>query len=580
MKTRWFFLLVLALSVGAAMAQNEIWARRYNGPGNHFDRVAAMALDTAGNVHVTGPAYPAGSQTNQNYVTIKYSPDGNELWLSTFSLNDNDYPSAIAVDTSGNVYVSGSSGTVKYNSAGAQQWNRQPGGAIALDALGNIVIVGSSASEAALWKYSPNGTLQWARTFDAPGTGSDGLSAVAIDATGSVYAAGIRNRVHDEAASDFLVVKFTSAGAYLWDGFFAGAGNLGDWAAAIELDNNGNPVVAGNANVDAFSPAGDVAVAEFNRTTGVESWHDVYDGPDHLWDAAADLAMDSAGNSIVAGYTEKAATGSDYLTIKNGPGGARLWARTFDGGASAFDTARGVTVDQADRVYVTGGAVRMAGQAPDYCTVKYEPNGPLKWVRRYDGPADDLDEASSVLIDWLGNVLMAGESYGVGTVGDFATVKVGQSMASNVSTISVGPGVLESGSFFELLSSDSQYLVCRPGIVFNNSIPPLQITVEGTATPETTSLLSFRVEGHTTSTNIVQRIYLFNFETDEFVLFDTANTTLSDSVREVAVGGTSSEYIQFITRRMRAKITYKTAGPVFSFPWRARLDHVAWGNTP
>ncbi|MGI8922421.1 MAG: hypothetical protein ACR2HJ_00015 [Fimbriimonadales bacterium] len=580
MFARGFLLCALACAAAAAVAQNEIWARRYNGPGNHFDRVTAMALDASGNVYVTGPAYPAGSQNNQNYVTIKYSSDGNELWLATYSVNDNDVSQAIVVDGNGNVYVSGSSGTVKYNFAGAQQWSRPPGGAIGLDPGGNLVIVGSSGGLAALWKYSPNGSLLWSQTFDAPGPGSDGLSAVAIDGSGDIFAAGARNRVHDKAFSDFLVLRYSASGDFQWDGFLAGSENLGDWAIAVALDPGGNPVVAGQVNVGTFDPAGDVAVAKFNRTSGDETWRDVYDGPDHLWDGAADLAIDSAGNSIVAGYTDRAATGYDYLTIKDGPGGARLWVKTFDGGASAFDTARSVAVDPADRIYVTGGAVQNVGQAPDYCTVKYEPNGQVKWIRRYDGPADDLDEAHSVLIDRLGNVLMAGESYGVGTVGDFATVKVGQSMASNVSIVTVGPGTLESGGFFELLASDSMYLVARPGIVFNNSIPPLQITVEGTATPETTSLLSFRVEGHTTSTNIVQRIYLYNFDSEEYVLFDIANGTLTDSVREVAVGGASSEYVQAITRRMRAKLTYKAAGPVFSFPWRARLDHVVWRNTP
>jgi hypothetical protein len=83
--------------------------RRYNGPGNYEDLAAAIVVDGSGNVYVTG--WSAGSGTDDDYATIKYGPDGNELWVRRYDgpTNSGDGASAISVDGSGNVYVTGRS---------------------------------------------------------------------------------------------------------------------------------------------------------------------------------------------------------------------------------------------------------------------------------------------------------------------------------------------------------------------------------------------------------------------------------------------------------------------------------------
>jgi hypothetical protein len=85
----------------------QLWARTYNGPGHSFDRARAIAVDCSGNVYVTGESY--GDKTRGDCATIKYDPDGNQLWLARYNGPENgfDAPSAMAVDDSGNVYVTG-----------------------------------------------------------------------------------------------------------------------------------------------------------------------------------------------------------------------------------------------------------------------------------------------------------------------------------------------------------------------------------------------------------------------------------------------------------------------------------------
>jgi hypothetical protein len=112
----WIVVLILwALPALAEMIVDTAWVRRYNGPGDSTDYARAIAVDGSGNVYVTG--YNLGSGTDRDYATIKYDPNGDTAWLRRYNGpgNSEDNAYAIAVDSSGNVYVAGySDGTETY----------------------------------------------------------------------------------------------------------------------------------------------------------------------------------------------------------------------------------------------------------------------------------------------------------------------------------------------------------------------------------------------------------------------------------------------------------------------------------
>src|SRR5439155_19578539 len=145
---------------------SQIWVASYDGPANGNDQAAAIALDSVGNVYVTGAS--SGIGTNVDYATTKYDTNGSQVWVARYdgSAHGGDYASAIALDSSGNVHVTGRSfggvgawndyATIRYNQDGVQtRENRYDGpghfediaAALAVDKNGNVYVTGSSFSD-------------------------------------------------------------------------------------------------------------------------------------------------------------------------------------------------------------------------------------------------------------------------------------------------------------------------------------------------------------------------------------------------------------------------------------------------
>jgi hypothetical protein len=138
------------------------WEVDYNGASNLDDIASGIQVDGSGNVYVTG--YTTSSTQQKNMMTVKYNSSGTQQWLATYndSLNGNDEATAIVLDASNNVYVTGYDSTImngtdyftiKYNSSGTQIWSiRTDGDAhridkaadIALDTTGNVIVTGES----------------------------------------------------------------------------------------------------------------------------------------------------------------------------------------------------------------------------------------------------------------------------------------------------------------------------------------------------------------------------------------------------------------------------------------------------
>ena len=426
MKTAVLMSVVVA-NVAGAQVQEE-WASRYHGPGG-LDAAFALQLDAKGNVYVTGPSMGVGS--GFDFATIKYDPSGVELWVARYNGpgNGDDRSRAIAVDTDGNVYVTGSSrgvdsgddfATVKYDADGNELWVARYNGeanrddrsfAIALDSDGNVHVTGWSTqadyvTDYATVKYDSNGSELWVARYHGPS--ENHATALAVDSDGNVYVTG--DSVDLVSDSDFATVKYDADGNELWVARYNGPGNRYDGAVAIVVDLEQNVYVAGESL--GIDTGFDYATVKYDAD-GNELWVARYNGPGNTDELPSAMAQDALGNILVTGGSGVRGVDRtwEYTTVKYDADGAELWVARYHGPRDTYNFATAVAVDSTTDVYVTG-----MNTASGYTTVKYLADGTEQWVASYAG-----DVATAITVDDAPNVYVTGSSGSA-----IATVKYSQ----------------------------------------------------------------------------------------------------------------------------------------------------------
>jgi len=282
--------------------------------GNGSDNGNGIALDSAGNAYVVGDttsvnfpatAFQKGFHGVQDVFVTKISPDGSRLLYGTFLGGANvDRGTAIAVDSGGSAYITGSTYSSDFPTMNAFQRNIAGGGdafitrlsadgnslvfstylggsggtvsypetgqGIALDSQGNAYVVGVTSSsdfpllqalqpsrlgatDAFVTKVNSAGALVYSTYLG--GSSIDVGNAIAVDQSGAAYVVGYTYSTDLPVATgalqatnagdcDAFVAKLTPAGnslAYL--SYLGGSGS--DTATALTLDLNGNVYVAG-----------------------------------------------------------------------------------------------------------------------------------------------------------------------------------------------------------------------------------------------------------------------------------------------------------------------------------------------
>ncbi len=426
----------------------QSWVARYNGPGNFEDSASALVVDAMGNVYVTGGSFgsSSGFDTGEDYTTIKYDPNGNQLWVARYNGPGNytDFAHALAVDTAGNVYITGQSvgsttypyyydyATIKYDANGNQLWMARYNGpdnfndiarALVVDSAGNVYVTGESSvsgtvSAYATIKYDSNGNQLWVARYNGPGDGTASAYALVVDLENNVYVTGYSA---GSGGFDYATIKYDTNGNQLWVAYYDGL-DTGDFATALVVDAAGNVYVTGESG--GLGTSEDYATVKYDPN-GNQLWAARYNGPGNFNDVANTLAVDSLGNVYVTGRSWGVATGEDYATIKYDANGTQLWVARYNGPGNVHDNATAIAVDAADNVIITGGS--SSGTATDYATIKYDTNGNQLWVILYNGPGNAGDSATSMALDSSGNVYVTGGSGSSNLSSDYATIKYSQS---------------------------------------------------------------------------------------------------------------------------------------------------------
>jgi hypothetical protein len=369
-----------------------LWTNRYNGPGHGNDDPSAIAMDQRGNVFVTGDSY--GGSSSFDYATIAYSSAGVPLWTNRYNgpSNNIDTATALALDSNGNIFVTGYSddagqqhphyATVAYSNSGAPLWtNRYVGAvngwdwanAIAVDSSGRVFVTGWSApnsnnlsSAYATVAYSNAGVPLWTNRYQGPANGYDRPHAIAVDNDDNVLVTG----GGASSSADYLTIKYSSDGLPLWTNRYRGLTSSGDIANAIAVDKGGTVFVTGRSDFGGSSP-GYATVAY--SSSGMPLWTNLYNGQPNRLDSAYAIALDGRGNVIVTGGSS-AASFLDLTTLAYSNDGVTLWTNRFKGVANSLGAA--VAVDGSGSVIVTG-YTGVQGGSYNYVTIKYSLSVPL-----------------------------------------------------------------------------------------------------------------------------------------------------------------------------------------------------------
>jgi uncharacterized delta-60 repeat protein len=417
----------------------EVWAKRYNLPGAGADYGADIITEAAGNIVVSG--YSEGQGTGYDYATVKYKPDGTELWVKRYNHSGESYeePTVVRSDDKGNIFVCGYSidpatgpdfATVKYNSEGNELWVRRFNGtgnsqdlarAIAADKSGNAYVTGSSdragtGQDFITLKYDSQGKVQWLARYNGPANSFDQAAAVAVDSLGNVYITGASS---DGNSNDYATVKYNPVGIEQWVRRYNGTGNSFDNARAIAVDRAGNVYITGSSTGTALRY--DYTTIKYN-SSGTEQWVKRYNGPGNVDDEANAIALDENGNVYITGTSGGTDTRNDYCTIKYNKDGSELWVKRYNGPSGSFDYASDIALDKAGNVIVTGHSPG-SGTSDDFATVKYNSSGVEQWVKRYNGPANSNDIGKALNTDVAGNVYVTGYSTGTGSGYDYTTIR-------------------------------------------------------------------------------------------------------------------------------------------------------------
>lgn len=363
------------------------WGIKYN--ANAF-RVGAMTVDAAGNVYLANTSYnDDASDPDENYVVRKLNTLGQQQWLAIYShIEENDIVKDIAVDEEGNVYVTGISlayapeiqydyATVKYNSSGVQQWVARyngPGDDFAtdlkVDTEGNVYVTGYSSGvgtgvDYATVKYNSAGVQQWVARYNSPDNLHDFARELALDINGNVYVTGSSEII--DTGTDFATIKYNTSGIEQWVSRYNGPDNQDDEASSLRVDTGGNVYVVGKSTrvSGVFCDYPSVWAVIKYAPSGMQQWVTNYEGTNSPY-----MDLDLGGNVYVTGgkYSD-ACIHTSYTTVKFNSSGLQQWAIGYDGQESNNDYATAIVVDSVGNVHITGSS--QANGTYDLSTIKY-----------------------------------------------------------------------------------------------------------------------------------------------------------------------------------------------------------------
>jgi|694.fasta_scaffold74048_4 uncharacterized delta-60 repeat protein len=336
-------------------------------------------------------------------------------WINKLVGAATDIANAVALDASGNVYITGQTQTgteydsilAKYTSTGTLVWqvklaaasNSEQGYCIAADSSSNVYIGGTGATStgaALLVKYDTNGNVVWQQKYETTGTCS--IFGIAVDSSGNVYTTGsiYANISGLGNTHSGFACKYNSSGTIQWQQILYYNVNANAvHFRGIALDSLSNVYVAGEVNNDFLTAKlNSSGVVQWKRSINIDS-QDNFRG----------IAVDSAGNCYAVGYTNT--SNFDIIFAKYNTSGVIQWVKTLSAGTTS-EYGYAICSDSADNIYITGiSATSTTLVSQNIVVIKYNSSGTLQWQRTLANNTGSTDAGYGICAT-LTNVYVAG----------------------------------------------------------------------------------------------------------------------------------------------------------------------------
>jgi hypothetical protein len=408
--------------------------------GLNNDSANSLAVDSQGNTYLTGIT----SSTNfpsQNGLQTAYGGGASDVFVSKINAagtalvystylggNGADWGTGIAVDSAGNAYITGGTGSSNFPTQNALQ------------------AANAGGADAFVAELNATGTALVYSTY-LGGNGADWGTGIAVDGAGNAYITGstgssnfpTQNALQATSgggSDDAFVAELNATGSALVYSTYLG-GNGADWGTGIAVDGAGNAYITGgtgstnfptqNALQAANAGTANAFVSKINAA-GTALVYSTYLGGSN-YDYASGIALDSAGDAYVTGFTHSSnfpthnplqaanAGSSDAFVAELDAAGTALVYSTYLGGNGA-DWGAGIAVDSAGNAYLTGSAgsanfpthnalqAANAGGADAFVAEVRAGGNALLYASYLGGSGDDLGTA--IALGSGGNVSVTG----------------------------------------------------------------------------------------------------------------------------------------------------------------------------
>ena len=314
-----------------------------------------------------------------------------------------------------------------------------------VDGTGNIFTLSSSGSGLVLAKRDSGGVALWRSFYPAEGSG------LSLTTDGGVAVVGRIDRGNNPSAREILTLKYDANGVLTWTRVLPGATGQPDPAIRVKAANDGSIYVGATVNQDAFS---DISVIKYS-SAGDFLWKQT-EGPDPNQEVCLGLAIDPAGNVLAYANRNPAGTGSAVI-YKFAPAGNLIWefspstkgpiggfamdstgasylplngltpavVKVSAAGTQSFKTSLAVT-NAPLNIALLGTNAYVCGFQPTTtnCFVtKLNTNGSVAWTATHTGPASAIETLNSIGVAADGSSYSSGNRPSATTAGIF-TLKV------------------------------------------------------------------------------------------------------------------------------------------------------------